>query len=139
MRDETIVGYVPALMKALAEVNRRAPFDPAEFEIQPPATEDGRVRYFEWGQAALRAIEAAIGSAERLLPRGAPRSFERILDFGCGRGRVLRALRTAFPEAELVACDQDPGGVDFCAEVLGATPLYFRATRPKIRDGPPST
>jgi SAM-dependent methyltransferase len=48
----------------------------------------------------------------------------RILDLPCGHGRVLRGLQAAFPEAELVACDINRGGVDFCAERFGAVPLY---------------
>jgi SAM-dependent methyltransferase len=124
-RDEAILGYVPPLRKALAEMNERAPFEPTELATRTPPQEDGRVRYFEWGEGALRAIEAAIDSARLLLPRGASRSFDRMLDFDCGRGRVLRVLKAAFPDAELTACDIDRDAVDFCTEVFGTTPLYF--------------
>lgn len=51
-------------------------------------------------------------------------SLPRILDFACGHGRVLRALRAAFPEAELTACDLNRDGVEFCAERFGAIPVY---------------
>jgi SAM-dependent methyltransferase len=51
-------------------------------------------------------------------------SLPRILDFACGHGRVLRALRVVFPEAELTACDVDRAGVDFCARQFGATAVY---------------
>jgi CBS domain-containing protein/SAM-dependent methyltransferase len=47
-----------------------------------------------------------------------------ILDFPCGYGRVLRVLKAAFPDAELGAGDLERDGVDFCATVLGATPIY---------------
>jgi SAM-dependent methyltransferase len=47
-----------------------------------------------------------------------------ILDLPCGHGRVLRTLKAAFPDASLIACDINRDGVDFCAEVLGATPVY---------------
>jgi SAM-dependent methyltransferase len=47
-----------------------------------------------------------------------------ILDLPCGYGRVLRALKAAFPSAELTACDINRDGVDFCAETFGATPVY---------------
>jgi SAM-dependent methyltransferase len=123
-RDEAILGYVPALRNVLAEVNERAPFDPDVFATQSAPAADGRVRYFERGQGALRSIEAAIESADRLLPRAAARSFDRILDFACGRGRVLRVLKAAFPDSELTACDIDTDAVDFCADVFGAVPLY---------------
>jgi SAM-dependent methyltransferase len=48
----------------------------------------------------------------------------RILDFACGHGRVMRALRAAFPEAELSGCDVDRDGVDFCASRFGAVRVY---------------
>lgn len=48
----------------------------------------------------------------------------RILDFACGHGRVMRALRAAFPDAELSGCDVDRDGVDFCASRFGAVRVY---------------
>jgi SAM-dependent methyltransferase len=51
-------------------------------------------------------------------------SLPRILDFACGHGRVMRGLRAAFPEAELIACDIDRDGVDFCTARFGAMPVY---------------
>jgi len=51
-------------------------------------------------------------------------SLPRILDFACGHGRVLRALRAAFPEAELTGSDVDRDGVDFCARQFGAVGVY---------------
>jgi SAM-dependent methyltransferase len=50
--------------------------------------------------------------------------LESILDFGCGHGRMLRTLQAAFPSASLAACDINRDGVDFCARVFGATPVY---------------
>ena len=48
----------------------------------------------------------------------------RILDFGCGHGRVMRWVRGLFPEAEIVASDRVRDGVDFCAQTFGAVPVY---------------
>jgi SAM-dependent methyltransferase len=72
--------------------------------------------YLRVGLSALRCVDAA-GVNE---PR-------RVLDLPCGHGRVLRTLAAAFPQAELTAADLDRGGVDFCAERFGATPLYAPA------------
>ena len=33
-------------------------------------------------------------------------------------------LKAAFPGAHLTACDINRGGVDFCAETFGASPVY---------------
>ena len=73
--------------------------------------------YMGVGHSALRSIQAIlllVGAAE---PR-------RILDFPCGHGRVLRALRAAFPESEITACDLDRDGVDYCAQAFEAVPVY---------------
>lgn len=48
----------------------------------------------------------------------------RILDFGCGHGRVLRWMRALFPQAEIVASDRLRDGVDFCAATFDAVPVY---------------
>ena len=72
--------------------------------------------YFGVGASALKAVLLALETAGSREPR-------RVLDFGCGFGRVMRALRAAFPGAELLACDVDPGGVAHCAEAFGARPV----------------
>jgi len=43
-----------------------------------------------------------------------PRRFRRILDFGCGCGRVLRAMRE-LTGAELFGCDTQEAFIDWCA------------------------
>jgi SAM-dependent methyltransferase len=73
--------------------------------------------YFAAGFSALRAIRLA------QLAAGVG-AFERILDMPSGHGRVLRVLKAAFPQAALTACDLNRAGVDFCARVLGARPVY---------------
>lgn len=47
-------------------------------------------------------------------------STDRILDFGCGHGRVMRWLRAAYPNARITGTDVDKGGVDFCAATFGS-------------------
>ena len=49
---------------------------------------------------------------------------ERVLDFGCGHGRVMRWIRAVFPEATIVASDRVRDGVDFCAKTFDAQPVY---------------
>ncbi len=53
------------------------------------------------------------------------------LDLGCGYGRVLRHLVTAFPKTEWTACDLDARAVRFCQREFGATPVY---SEPRIRN-----
>src|SRR5215467_1819452 len=73
--------------------------------------------YRSVGQSAMRCIKLAMLAAGK-------DDFARILDFGCGYGRVLRVLRAAFPAAELTACDLLGSAVDFCAETFGAKRVY---------------
>jgi hypothetical protein len=120
-RDDALAGYVPTVSRALKDMDRRAPYEPA----RPPVPAlDGKALYGERGQAALRAIEAATHAAERLLPPVAELSMARILVFPSGRGLALRALTAAFPDAHFTAGDIDPDAVAFCGEAYGADPLY---------------
>lgn len=69
------------------------------------------------GRSALEAVRLAI------LVTG-KETFHNVLDLPCGHGRVMRALRAAFPKAKLTACDLDRKGVDFCSEHFAAEPNY---------------
>jgi SAM-dependent methyltransferase len=98
--------------------------DPAD-EMYWPGREEA---YFNAGYSALRAIRLS------LLAAGAG-SPERILDMPSGHGRVLRTLKAAYPEAELTACDLNRDGVDFCARVFGARPVYSALDAREVRPG----
>jgi hypothetical protein len=139
-RDDAALIYAAGVREALAKANERAPFDP-DLSLPPtvrdPVPElppEGSERDHDWGGSALGCIEVAIDSARRVLPRKAEKSgwTNRILVFPCGRGLVVRALRAAFPEAEITACDLDRQAVDFCAEAFGAVPLYADADPARI-------
>jgi SAM-dependent methyltransferase len=73
--------------------------------------------YFRWGLDALAYVRIALALARR-------DRVHRILDLPSGHGRVLRMLASAFPESTVTACDTDTDAVDFCAQVLGAEPVY---------------
>jgi cyclopropane fatty-acyl-phospholipid synthase-like methyltransferase len=87
-------------------------------EISPndAMCEGGLDRYAELGISAVRAIKLALDIAGADSPKS-------ILDFPSGHGRVLRYLKAEWPQAQLSASDLDPDAVDFCARVLGATPI----------------
>jgi SAM-dependent methyltransferase len=72
--------------------------------------------YFGVGQGALSAVLRALDTVGMERPR-------RILDFGCGHGRVMRGFRAAFPEAEILASDLDASAVAHCAAAFGALPV----------------
>ena len=73
-------------------------------------------RYFHVGEDALRAIRTCILTAGVEEP-------ERILDFGCGWGRVTRFLRAGFPTADIVACDVSSSAIKFNQETFGTRSL----------------
>jgi SAM-dependent methyltransferase len=74
---------------------------------------------FEAGNRNLDSYLRAGREAFELLTRYSD-SPQRVLDFGCGHGRVLRHMVAEWPEAEVWACDLDPDAVDFCKKELGA-------------------
>jgi len=73
--------------------------------------------YFESGQSALDCIQLAMLAAGKT-------SVSNVLDFPSGYGRSLRILTEAFPDAQFTACDLMREGVDFCARMFGARPIY---------------
>lgn len=83
--------------------------------------------YWVAGRSALDAIRAGLDAAGK-----SGSEIRRILDLPCGHGRVLRYVKAAYPDAELTACDLLKDGVDFCASVLGAVPLYSHENSDEI-------
>lgn len=75
--------------------------------------------YFSVGTSAIDCIRCALLAAKRTHD-----DIKQILDLPCGHGRVLRHLALEFPQAKVTACDLLRDGVDFCAQVLGAVPVY---------------
>jgi SAM-dependent methyltransferase len=82
--------------------------------------------YLRTGASGLECIRRALALAGSSRP-------QRILDFGCGHGRVLRFVKAAFPESELTACDIESSAVEFCANVLGATPVQSSGRLSDVR------
>jgi SAM-dependent methyltransferase len=105
------------LTQLLRELTEDVPGVIEQVSPQDQMHETNPSYYFEAAQRALRCVRLAMLSA------GKP-GAGAILDLPCGHGRVLRALKAAFPQASLTACDINRDGVDFCAEVLGAKPVY---------------
>jgi len=91
--------------------------DPADemFDLREPS------HYFAVGRSALAAVKAG-------LQRAGDPEVRRILDFPCGHGRVLRMLRAEWPDGHITACDLNRDGVDFCARVFAAEPVYSANT-----------
>lgn len=72
--------------------------------------------YIRCGASAIKVIQTCMFLSEHS-------NADRLLDFGCGHGRVLRWLRAAFPEAVITATDVNADGVEFCASTFNALPV----------------
>jgi SAM-dependent methyltransferase len=73
--------------------------------------------YLVAGASALTCIRTAMEAARK-------ERVAKILDLGCGHGRILRFLKVHFKDAYFAASDLDRDAVDFCAETFGVTPIY---------------
>jgi SAM-dependent methyltransferase len=89
-----------------------------ELEISKKDTmyEGDREHYIAVGQSALHCLKTAMMAVEKS-------NVRKVLDFGCGFGRVLRVLKHSFPGAEFTACDISREAIDFCAHSFGANPV----------------
>jgi SAM-dependent methyltransferase len=81
--------------------------------------------YFSIGQSGLECIQHVLGD----------RRPSSILDLPSGHGPVLRYLIAVYPEAEIVACDIDRDGVDFCVATFGVRGVYSDQDPSRIQLG----
>jgi len=88
------------------------PVPPAELRHRV-AGEDSAARFLERGRASYHDLARALAGVGRSLD-----SFERILDWGCGCGRVTRWLREDLGDRELVGVDIDSLAIRWCAQYL---------------------
>jgi SAM-dependent methyltransferase len=102
----------PALAEALVSWRSRVSVAVASWDHNFGGDIDA---YLEAGHSALWIIARALAGAGIAEP-------ETILDLPCGTGRVTRALRAAWPAAQLVAADTSAPAIDFCEANFDAEP-----------------
>ena len=78
--------------------------------------------YLRTSRAGLKCVQNAISSTDKQ-----PETIRNILDFGCGYGRVLRALRAGYPKATITACDLMEEATKFCADTNNLSEHNFVA------------
>ncbi len=81
-----------------------------------PSEEKGIEYYLRAGRSAVAVLRQTLEAAQR-----SPGSIDRVIDYGCGYGRVLRHLPSFLPSADFVACDLDAEAVAFCRRAFAAT------------------
>lgn len=99
--------FPPVAERAFGRVDRRV--HPGDVFYQGDAA-----HYLSVGASALTIIDTALQLA-------GINDVSKILDFGCGAGRVTRWLCAAFPQAEVSVTDLRKSDLDFCAQNFGAT------------------
>jgi SAM-dependent methyltransferase len=93
------------------------PIPPADLVYRVvPAFEAGNAEYarqtfHEYARQSVISLERALGVLGRDLT-----SFQRILDFGCGPGRILRHLAPLAAHSEIHGVDIDADAIAWCAE-----------------------
>lgn len=85
--------------------------------------------YYKVGLSAIHCIDEALRRAKLTANS---KELRTILDLPCGSGRVMRFLVQRFPEAEITACELEPGPVQFCVRAFGAEPAYSSANLDEV-------
>ena len=73
--------------------------------------------YLHTGILAMRIINDSLNICER------QNSVKRILDFGCGYGRVMRYLRLLYPRADITGVEKDAAALNFSCNIFSAHPV----------------
>ncbi len=101
-------------LAARARAKRRNPRVSTVVSPEDNMLFEGTLRmYFEVGEDALEQIRLGLEAAGVAVPA-------HILDVPSGYGRVLRYLRAAWPDAEIVAMELLANAALFCASAFGA-------------------
>jgi ubiquinone/menaquinone biosynthesis C-methylase UbiE len=98
---------------------------PPDLPIPPPHLLLGHAdaeQFLSWGELHVSAMEAILKGAGHGLARG-----QRILDFGCGSGRMIRWLRGLAEGSEIWGVDIRAEHVLWCREHL-RPPFHFAVT-----------
>lgn len=61
-----------------------------------------------------------------------PGDFERVLDFGCGCGRVIRFLAYERFRGELIGCDIDPEAIAWCRDNIDVATFFVSTFTPPL-------
>ena len=80
------------------------------------------------GETYVRLGEILCDQLLEALPDGWSSHGKRVLDFGCGAGRILRHLPSRAPGAEIWGCDIDRRSVEWLERSAAAAPRV-RETR----------
>ncbi|MDQ6605747.1 MAG: class I SAM-dependent methyltransferase [Actinomycetota bacterium] len=89
--------------------------------------EHARQSFHQYARSSVLALERGLSVLGRELT-----SFERILDFGCGPGRVMRHLGPLAAGSQLHGVDVDPDSIAWCAEHIGFAKFVIGPHEPPL-------
>lgn len=81
---------------------------------------DNASHYLSVGLSASSCIQKALSQAS------IEHKINSILDFPCGYGRVLRFLRSMFPNASITAAEINSSALDFCRRHFSVNPFLSK-------------
>src|SRR5438477_6279670 len=119
-RSLIALGHLPALWRRVEDLGvsvEQLQTLVHELGGAPPPPRELQVRVVGvYGGGFLQSGHQAVADMERVLGRHALTlsKFKRILDFGCGCGRVLRCLPQSDPRRQLDATDIDAEAISWC-------------------------
>jgi len=91
---------------------RARPVPPEHLQIRVTGAAAGA--FVATGRAAADQVAALVAKGGQPIT-----AYQRILDFGCGCGRVISPLADLHPGAQLAGCDIDHEAIAWCAGALG--------------------
>lgn len=100
------------LRKVYGRPMRARAIPPEHLQIRVTGAAAGE--FHRTGRATAEQIEGILARGGRPLAE-----HRRILDFGCGPGRVIDCIHDMHPHAELFGCDIDPEAIAWAAQALG--------------------
>ena len=116
-------GQLSYVILKTAGANR--PANAQELPVPPPHLLLGHsdaVQFLSWGELHFSSMEGILKRSGYMLARG-----QRILDFGCGSGRMIRWLRGIADGSDIWGVDIRAEHVLWCREHL-QPPIHFAVT-----------
>ncbi|MDS4058443.1 MAG: class I SAM-dependent methyltransferase [Candidatus Contendobacter sp.] len=118
------IGKAPA-----ARLSCLIPSEANEQLPQPPDPLQERVSGLHGPAFLVQGLQMFTDLTDQMNRLGIP-AAGRILDWGCGCGRVTRHFMTRLPEAKIFGCDIDSQAIEWCRQNLGAGFIHIEPMPP---------
>jgi SAM-dependent methyltransferase len=96
---------------------------------QPPDPLQERVSGLHGPAFLVQGLQMFTDLTDQMNRLGIP-AAGRMLDWGCGCGRVTRHFMTRLPKAQILGCDIDHQAIEWCRQNLGADCIRVESSTP---------